>query len=781
MDYITTDTELTSVANAIRTKGGTSEQLVYPNGFVSAIANISTGTELTSEDEGKVVIEDDGAYVLAEQTSQTITQNGTYDTTTINELIANISGGGGGSTNILSGTEMPTASDGDDGDIYLLVSGAFINIQPLVSSESELTVTVTANSYWSGFEPWRAFADSGNPWIGNGGNPHWLQIEIPNEILLYDVAFSVTDTNRGHAISRIGYSSDGSNYTDMVLESSTFTYGNGYARVASPIAARYFRLFFDGVYSGSYYPSIARLQMRRASDGDDTIAYVLLKVNGSWVPIEGQDIDDVDIGTGLTSEDEGKVVVEDAGSYVLTAQTSMNISENGTYDTTTNNEVIVSVQGGEGSDGSIYYGKLESDYSFAEANGIICTLSGRVYVKVTNSPAYVAYFFNGGFSGPILVSKVTDGVQYNDGGGVQTVKGSIIYNGELWYYSNTNRFAGGNQTSTGGFAKKLEGTLSVEDAAELLLSLALNEQLGLRFTSNGHYDVPNGYSGFGDFDVDVSPNLQDKSVVRNGLVIADNGYDGLNSVLVNVSGESTAWYTHDSWDALTFRQKVEDSPAFVGETIDMSPLGVIYDVIERHVALGNANTLTIPFSADGLEYHGFLYVWYNNNNAKADMQVTVGNTSYQQTDRNGGNYGWHEGYFLIPLESVSGDLTVTLSETVLSFGALLVVSETRFELKNNHIFANDGRSTYSVTAQLDCRAFVVYARGNDSGYSGMELTPSTSPLYKHLDQNYISSNSRYERDGVFLYDSTVAGENLSFVWSNTDGMASTSIICIGIK
>jgi hypothetical protein len=42
-DYIVKDTELTSVANAIRTKGGTNSQLVFPGGFVSAIGNISGG------------------------------------------------------------------------------------------------------------------------------------------------------------------------------------------------------------------------------------------------------------------------------------------------------------------------------------------------------------------------------------------------------------------------------------------------------------------------------------------------------------------------------------------------------------------------------------------------------------------------------------------------------------------------------------------------------------------------------------------------------------------
>ena len=43
------DTDLTAVANAIRTKGNTSEQLVFPSGMVSAISAISTGVELNFE------------------------------------------------------------------------------------------------------------------------------------------------------------------------------------------------------------------------------------------------------------------------------------------------------------------------------------------------------------------------------------------------------------------------------------------------------------------------------------------------------------------------------------------------------------------------------------------------------------------------------------------------------------------------------------------------------------------------------------------------------------
>lgn len=42
-NYIATDTDLTAVANAIRTKGGTSASLAFPTGFVDAIDAIETG------------------------------------------------------------------------------------------------------------------------------------------------------------------------------------------------------------------------------------------------------------------------------------------------------------------------------------------------------------------------------------------------------------------------------------------------------------------------------------------------------------------------------------------------------------------------------------------------------------------------------------------------------------------------------------------------------------------------------------------------------------------
>jgi hypothetical protein len=43
MNYLVSDTELTSIANAIRTKGETADPLVFPAGFVSAVEDIPTG------------------------------------------------------------------------------------------------------------------------------------------------------------------------------------------------------------------------------------------------------------------------------------------------------------------------------------------------------------------------------------------------------------------------------------------------------------------------------------------------------------------------------------------------------------------------------------------------------------------------------------------------------------------------------------------------------------------------------------------------------------------
>jgi len=63
-DYLTTDTELTSIANAIRTKGGTSASLTYPTGFVSAIEAIVFQHYYTGSTAPSSSLGDDGDIYL---------------------------------------------------------------------------------------------------------------------------------------------------------------------------------------------------------------------------------------------------------------------------------------------------------------------------------------------------------------------------------------------------------------------------------------------------------------------------------------------------------------------------------------------------------------------------------------------------------------------------------------------------------------------------------------------------------------------------------------------
>ena len=79
-EYLTNTTDLTSVANAIRTKGGTTELLTYPDGFVTAIQAISLGIVPQI-----IVTVSAGATVTATNGSKTIT--GTSDNTGVCTLI----------------------------------------------------------------------------------------------------------------------------------------------------------------------------------------------------------------------------------------------------------------------------------------------------------------------------------------------------------------------------------------------------------------------------------------------------------------------------------------------------------------------------------------------------------------------------------------------------------------------------------------------------------------------------------------------------------------------
>ena len=78
MEYLTNTNDLTKVASAIREKGGTSDSLVYPDGFVTAIQAIQTGTELQI-----IVTVTSGATVTATKGSLSVSGTSVNGTCTL--------------------------------------------------------------------------------------------------------------------------------------------------------------------------------------------------------------------------------------------------------------------------------------------------------------------------------------------------------------------------------------------------------------------------------------------------------------------------------------------------------------------------------------------------------------------------------------------------------------------------------------------------------------------------------------------------------------------------
>ena len=80
-EYLTNTADLTAVADAIRAKGGTAAQLVYPSGFVSAIQTIQTG--VTPQ---LIVTTSAGATVIATKGSKNVIGTADADGTCTLEL-----------------------------------------------------------------------------------------------------------------------------------------------------------------------------------------------------------------------------------------------------------------------------------------------------------------------------------------------------------------------------------------------------------------------------------------------------------------------------------------------------------------------------------------------------------------------------------------------------------------------------------------------------------------------------------------------------------------------
>ena len=87
-EYLTNTTDLTKVASAIREKGGTSDPLVYPDGFVTAIQSIQTGGGTTPGAPGDITFYDyDGTIVTSWTLAELATKTALPDYPSHNGLI----------------------------------------------------------------------------------------------------------------------------------------------------------------------------------------------------------------------------------------------------------------------------------------------------------------------------------------------------------------------------------------------------------------------------------------------------------------------------------------------------------------------------------------------------------------------------------------------------------------------------------------------------------------------------------------------------------------------
>lgn len=131
-NYIVSGKNLTAVANAIRTKGGTSSALEFPDGFVQAIGDIQTG----------------GSSVTVE--SLNVTQNGTYTAPSgkaYSPVTVNVSGGSGADT--LEQRITNTLTSYTNSNVTTLSESAFRSCTSLANASFPNLTTIMAYCFQS--------------------------------------------------------------------------------------------------------------------------------------------------------------------------------------------------------------------------------------------------------------------------------------------------------------------------------------------------------------------------------------------------------------------------------------------------------------------------------------------------------------------------------------------------------------------------------------------------------------------------------------------------------
>lgn len=381
-DYLTTDTELTSIANAIRTKGGTSANLTYPAGFVDAIDAIQTGStpvlqtksksytpsetaqsETVAADTGYDGLEEVGISVGAISSSYVgsgITRRSSSDLSASGAIVTAPEGyyASFASKSVASGTAgTPTASKGTVSNHSISVTPSVTNTTGYITggTKTGTAVSVSASELVSGTY---SVTSSGTKDVTN-----YASASVPAGTAGTPTATKGTVNN--HSIS----------VTPSVTNSGGYITGSTKTGTAVTVSA-------SELVSGS--------ETKTANGTYDVTNLAQLIVN---------------VSGGGGSSKNAQVVQGTTGtnSSTLTALgAEMTVSKTGTYDvywsafrSNTNNSYTYATQ--LFVDGSAYGSEITSDWSLNVQNNHLSNVSLtanqkiRVYGRLTRGAAYYIF------------------------------------------------------------------------------------------------------------------------------------------------------------------------------------------------------------------------------------------------------------------------------------------------------------------------------------------------------------------------------------------------------
>lgn len=480
-DYITNDTELTSIANAIRAKGGTSAQLVYPSGFVSAIQAIETGGNTTT---WETVFDTVTKSITGEGTTGyidgltpfpdpieygsvwRITYNGTpYICTAVDDhdmSEANMTAG------YLIGNSVPFGGSSGNGEPFCAQQypGFGTNgmlIIGTVATSGQVTIKVEKQvliSYTTLFDDY-VYVHNGSPnWISvDASTTHPIQGESYSD---YTYAFEANQTYR--------ITWDGTTY---ICQTQQETSGQTY----------------DGYYVGT----IPDQPFSLARESNSTL-----------------------LGSTSSSVGNIHVKIERATNSGGSGPTliSKTITANGTYDPEDDNadgysSVIVNVQGGTTASWTILY-------------------NDDVWI-VSSSPNY------------FIISDYTTPFQVGETYRITWGSGSTQYTSETIYDNTGTSYDGyvcGNPGIVGG-TDTGEPYLLYRDNATRLLGVT-NAASGQNIHMTIELQTSSGSGSGGSANLQAKTNIS--PTTSSQTITADSGYDGLSSVQINAmpSGAVTA-------------------------------------------------------------------------------------------------------------------------------------------------------------------------------------------------------------------------------------------------